>query len=441
MADLLEVWKNGQTLDRLEARPVARRFLLQVVERVLEKAGCPLSAADREELHEVAYRRWLETSQGLPRFRPHEETGKFTRPAYHLTFKSQPSQRPDGGPTFDRVLLNPWAEERHLAWQLGVQVDFRPVPDSPDRWLPAAIIAGVHAWAIDTDGSRLRGSYGQGNRNIHPVIGDKLEQAGVPGQLQNAWSPLGVAPERYGDLPDGHLMLGVRLDDPHRWASAEELIDHCAALLAAAWSVLPRPPEVEPVNGPQSQATSPPSSQAVTGEGSPEEDGQQERWREHRPRLAHRLARYLAARGLEYSPDQIAAVYTACKTKGFVILAGLSGTGKTRLARELAALLDRLESEWGPKLSSVSLITELEVDRRTLDAVARALGHLYRLRVEKRRHRSFFDRWPACIAVTLTGVAAHRYQRGTYWPYLWEALDCAGRPDLQDATAWGKAYL
>ncbi|GLV49951.1 hypothetical protein TBS_05270 [Thermobispora bispora] len=108
---------------------------------------------------------------------------------------------------------------------------------------------------------------------------------------------------------------------------------------------------------------------------------------------------------------------------------------------ELAALLDRLESEWGPKLSSVSLITELEVDRRTLDAVARALGHLYRLRVEKRRHRSFFDRWPACIAVTLTGVAAHRYQRGTYWPYLWEALDCAGRPDLQDATAWGKAYL
>jgi len=40
---------------------------------------------------------------------------------------------------------------------------------------------------------------------------------------------------------------------------------------------------------------------------------------------------------------------------------------------ELAALLDRLESEWGPKLSSVSLITELEVDRRTLDAAARAL--------------------------------------------------------------------
>ncbi|HEY8414703.1 MAG TPA: hypothetical protein VIK99_02910, partial [Thermaerobacter sp.] len=56
-----------------------------------------------------------------------------------------------------------------------------------------------------------------------------------------------------------------------------------------------------------------------------------------------RLARYLAARGLEYSADQIAAVYTACKTKGFVILAGLSGTGKTRLARELAALLSARE--------------------------------------------------------------------------------------------------
>lgn len=339
MADLLEVWRDGQDLGRLEARPVARRFLLQVVERVLEKVGHPLSAEDREQLHEVAYRRWLDTSQEVPRFRPHDETDKFTRPAYHLTFKSQPSQRPDGGPTFDRVLLDPWAEERHLAWQLGMQVDFRQVPGSPDRWLPEAIMAGVHAWAIDTEAPRPRGSYGQGNRSIHTLIWDRLEQAGVPRRLVDAWGPLGVTPERHGDLADGHLMLGVRLPDPGRWASTAELADYCAELLAAAWSVLPRPPEVQPVNRPQSQPASPSSHRASTEEGRREENAQEEHPREQPPRLAHRIARYLAARGLEYSPDQIAAVYTACKTKGFVILAGLSGTGKTRLARELAALL------------------------------------------------------------------------------------------------------
>jgi energy-coupling factor transporter ATP-binding protein EcfA2 len=51
------------------------------------------------------------------------------------------------------------------------------------------------------------------------------------------------------------------------------------------------------------------------------------------------LARHLAARGFRFTPWQIATFYTALQTKGFVILSGISGTGKTKLAQHFAALL------------------------------------------------------------------------------------------------------
>lgn len=51
------------------------------------------------------------------------------------------------------------------------------------------------------------------------------------------------------------------------------------------------------------------------------------------------LQRLLRARGLYFSPWQLAAFYTALQAKGFVILGGPSGTGKTRLAQHLPALL------------------------------------------------------------------------------------------------------
>lgn len=48
---------------------------------------------------------------------------------------------------------------------------------------------------------------------------------------------------------------------------------------------------------------------------------------------------YLKAKGYFFSPFQIASFYTALQTKGFVILSGISGTGKTKLAQEFARLL------------------------------------------------------------------------------------------------------
>jgi hypothetical protein len=51
------------------------------------------------------------------------------------------------------------------------------------------------------------------------------------------------------------------------------------------------------------------------------------------------LTNSLAAQGLLFTPWQIATFYTALQTKGFVILSGVSGTGKTKLAQAFAALL------------------------------------------------------------------------------------------------------
>jgi hypothetical protein len=51
------------------------------------------------------------------------------------------------------------------------------------------------------------------------------------------------------------------------------------------------------------------------------------------------LVRYFKAKGFQFTKEQVVAFYAALKTKGFVILSGLSGTGKTKLAQLFAELL------------------------------------------------------------------------------------------------------
>lgn len=51
------------------------------------------------------------------------------------------------------------------------------------------------------------------------------------------------------------------------------------------------------------------------------------------------VERALDAKGLRYARFQLASFYTALQVKGFVVLSGISGTGKTRLAQSFAELL------------------------------------------------------------------------------------------------------
>jgi hypothetical protein len=54
------------------------------------------------------------------------------------------------------------------------------------------------------------------------------------------------------------------------------------------------------------------------------------------------LADGLASEGLYFTPWQVATFYTALQTKGFVILSGISGTGKTKLVQAFANMLPQL---------------------------------------------------------------------------------------------------
>lgn len=58
------------------------------------------------------------------------------------------------------------------------------------------------------------------------------------------------------------------------------------------------------------------------------------------PPSAQAISNWLAStKGLTFSPESIAKFLTALQTKGFVILGGVSGTGKTRLAQSLSELI------------------------------------------------------------------------------------------------------
>ncbi|MCX7968392.1 MAG: hypothetical protein N3B10_07875 [Armatimonadetes bacterium] len=73
------------------------------------------------------------------------------------------------------------------------------------------------------------------------------------------------------------------------------------------------------------------------------------------------LAEYFKARGFYFTQKQIATFYAALKTKGFVILSGLSGTGKTKLAElfaELFATEQEIEEE--PQVSETDIVLDVQ---------------------------------------------------------------------------------
>ncbi|ASJ09712.1 hypothetical protein A3L11_00800 [Thermococcus siculi] len=63
-----------------------------------------------------------------------------------------------------------------------------------------------------------------------------------------------------------------------------------------------------------------------------------------------KLDEYFASKGYLYPKHLVSQFYTALKTKGFVILSSLTGTGKTKIAQELAELTSSI---WANELPNV----------------------------------------------------------------------------------------
>src|SRR5437868_9082187 len=104
-----------------------------------------------------------------------------------------------------------------------------------------------------------------------------------------------------------------------------------------------------------------------------------------------------------------------------------------------AALLDKLESRWRPLLPGISLLTELDIDRATIAEAAGAFGRLYRESSAQDRSTLLLQ-WPACVAVTMSGVAAHDYSEGTFWRYWGEAIGHQPHLSQQDSKVWGEVF-
>jgi superfamily I DNA/RNA helicase len=102
-------------------------------------------------------------------------------------------------------------------------------------------------------------------------------------------------------------------------------------------------------------------------------------------------------------------------------------------------LLRLREESWAPRLKGFSLVAEADLRADLTDQVATALGRLYgRLQDERLEGERLLLRWPACLAASMAGVAATRYQGGTYWPALWETTGFQGT--TQDQRIWGQAF-
>lgn len=92
------------------------------------------------------------------------------------------------------------------------------------------------------------------------------------------------------------------------------------------------------------------------------------------------LHEQVMARGFQFTPEQIATYYTALQAKGFVILSGISGTGKTKLAQHFAELL--------PQPMTATITDESEDESITI-SLKRYMFKYNRLIIPKQATRLF----------------------------------------------------
>ena len=101
-------------------------------------------------------------------------------------------------------------------------------------------------------------------------------------------------------------------------------------------------------------------------------------------------------------------------------------------------LLDARERQWRRRLGVVSLAAEVlgEISVEHRELALGVLGHGYQRSAARPR---LLRRWPAVHVVGMAGVAADRYENGTFWPKLVSLLEIPQTPDFQHE--WGEAFL
>ena len=99
--------------------------------------------------------------------------------------------------------------------------------------------------------------------------------------------------------------------------------------------------------------------------------------------------------------------------------------------------LEAADAQWGRKLRSVSLATEVTVPPHLLEKAAMALGLVHQ--TAPHTVERLLRTRPAAVVLTFTGAATTVYQGGEFWPGFWAT--CGIRPTPQDQALWGKSFL
>jgi hypothetical protein len=186
----------------------------------------------------------------------------------------------------------------------------------PDRcWVfdPARTLAALRAVGDDVKAALPRGS--RSDPDVYLALAPRMIRA------RDALSDAGTAGADFVDV--AALLAWIATHEP-----------------APARVPTPRrPPASAPAARPYAVDT-PPDRRSVAEPSGPAQDEQLPLTPPMSgPEAKERVQRALAARGLRYTPFQLASFYTALQVKGFVILSGISGTGKTRLAQSFSELL------------------------------------------------------------------------------------------------------
>jgi hypothetical protein len=119
-----------------------------------------------------------------------------------------------------------------------------------------------------------------------------------------------------------------------------------------------------------------------------------------------------------------------------------ASSGARQVTRQ--QLLDVRERAWAPLLRGVSLVAEAEIREAHRTQVASALGVLYgkgqytAAKGTAAMGVKLLSTWPACLVVSMTGVAVTGYAQGAYCAALWKAAGYAGNTD--DNQVWGLAF-
>jgi energy-coupling factor transporter ATP-binding protein EcfA2 len=97
--------------------------------------------------------------------------------------------------------------------------------------------------------------------------------------------------------------------------------------------------------------------------------------------LLNALSAHFTSKGYSFPKNLLATFITALQTKGFVILSGLSGTGKTKLAQHLAKLLPKpretLETvEETVKQGFINITVQPSMIKRSLFVIPKPFWHL-----------------------------------------------------------------